>query len=57
MLVLDRKEGTSVIINGPARVTVVRIKGGRIKLGIEADASTKILRAELLEQEERKDAA
>lgn len=55
MLVLDRKSGQSVIVNGPAKIVVIRTSSGRIKLGIEADKSVKILRSELLEVENDRD--
>jgi carbon storage regulator CsrA len=51
MLVLDRKEQQSIVIDGPAKITVQRIKGGRIKLGIEADKSVKVLRGELIKRD------
>lgn len=48
MLVLDRKQSESIVIDGPAKIVVQRIKGGRIKLAIEADKRVKILRGELV---------
>lgn len=57
MLVLTRKETEAIEISGPARIVVQRIKGGRVRIGIEAAATTRVLRGELLEQEDRKDAA
>ncbi len=47
MLVLSRKENESIVIDGRIKVTVVEIKGGRIRLGIEAPQDVPILRAEL----------
>jgi carbon storage regulator len=47
MLVLSRKLGQSIIINGNVRVTVVSIRGGQIRLGIEAPNSVKVFREEL----------
>lgn len=52
MLVLDRKELESIVIDGPAKIVVQRIKGGRIKLGIVADKSVKVLRGELLKKDQ-----
>ena len=47
MLVLSRKEGESVTIDGNITVTVFRLAGGRVRLGIEAPKDVSILRSEL----------
>ncbi|GIW90948.1 MAG: hypothetical protein KatS3mg109_1380 [Pirellulaceae bacterium] len=47
MLVLSRKQGESLIINGDIRVTVTRISGNRVSIGIEAPSDVRIVRAEL----------
>jgi len=57
MLVLTRKESEALEISGPARIVVQRISGGRVRIGVEAAPTTRVLRAELLEQDGRKDAA
>ncbi len=49
MLVVSRKENESVVIDGRIKVTVVEIKGGRIRLGFEAPQDVPICRSELLE--------
>jgi carbon storage regulator len=49
MLVLSRKETESIVIDGRIRVTVGEIKGGKIRLGIEAPQDVPIRRSELLE--------
>lgn len=36
MLVLTRRPGEAIIINGDIQVTVVALQGGKIRLGIEA---------------------
>lgn len=54
VLVLDRKEGQRIVIEGQCTVKVVRVNGKRVKLGIECKSGVKILRAELVD---RKDAA
>lgn len=56
MLVLTRKESEAIEVSGPARIVVQRIKGGRVRIGIEAAPTTRVLRGELVEKE-RKDAA
>ncbi|MGB9661634.1 MAG: carbon storage regulator [Moorellaceae bacterium] len=55
MLVLNRKEGQSIIIEGRIKVTIVRIEQDQVRVGIEAPEEAKILRAELLDKDrERK---
>ena len=51
MLVLSRKEGESLLIDGQIRVTVVEI-GGRVQIGIEAPRGIRIVRSEIAELEE-----
>lgn len=54
MLVLSRKiqESVVMIVNGKEiKVTVVAIRGGSIRLAIEADKDVRILRNELYEKE------
>jgi carbon storage regulator len=47
MLVLGRKENQRLIIDGNIVVTVVRIAGGSVRLGIEAPADISIQREEI----------
>lgn len=47
MLVLSRKAGEKLVIDGNITVNVLRIQGNRITLGIEAPSDVKILRGEL----------
>lgn len=47
MLVLSRKVGDKLVIDGNITVEVVRIQGNRISLGIVAPSDVKILRGEL----------
>jgi carbon storage regulator len=47
MLVLSRKPGEEIVIGNDIRVTVVEVKGGRVKIGIEAPNDVTIFRAEL----------
>jgi carbon storage regulator len=48
MLVLSRKIGESVRIGGGVSVTVVKISGGGVRLGINAPEGVEIVREELL---------
>ncbi len=47
MLVLGRKAGETLVIDGNITVQVVKIQGKRVTLGIVAPADVKILRSEL----------
>ena len=49
MLVLSRKVGDKLVIDGNITVEVVKIQGNRIPLGIVAPSNVKILRGELTE--------
>lgn len=51
MLVLSRKVGEAIQIDGPARVVLVRVAGGAVRLGIESPQGVKILREELLSRD------
>ncbi|MBX6315267.1 MAG: carbon storage regulator [Isosphaeraceae bacterium] len=54
MLVLSRKRLQSVLIGPDIRVTVVRVDGGHVRLGIEAPSQVPVIREELLcDAEER----
>jgi carbon storage regulator len=47
MLVLSRKTGEELVIDGEIRVRVLRIAGGKVRIGIEAPDHCRIVRAEL----------
>lgn len=47
MLVLSRKVEETIIIDGQIEIQVIRVEGNRVKLGIRAPQSVKILRSEL----------
>ena len=47
MLVLSRKIGEKVVIDGNIVVEVIKIHGNRITLGIEAPSEVRIRRGEL----------
>jgi len=50
MLVLGRKEGESILIEGGIRIVVIACDRGGVRIGIEAPPATKILRGEIAEQ-------
>jgi carbon storage regulator len=48
MLVLSRKRGESVLINGDVKLTIVKVSGNRVRLGIEAPPDVTVARSELM---------
>jgi carbon storage regulator len=50
MLILGRREGDSIIIDGGIRIVVVSCDRGGVRIGIEAPNTVKILRGEIAEQ-------
>jgi len=48
MLILTRKTGQRIRVGQDIEIVVVRMKGDRVRLGIEAPAEVRILRTELL---------
>ena len=51
MLVLSRKTGQSIQIDDDIYVTVSQVRGGRVRLSIEAPDSVRIVRSEVLERD------
>lgn len=47
MLVLSRKVGQEILIGDNVRITVTKVSGNRVTLGIEAPDHVRILRGEL----------
>jgi carbon storage regulator len=50
MLVLSRKVNEKIVIDGRIVVTVVKIEGGQVRLGIDAPGHIKVLREEILQK-------
>lgn len=50
MLILGRREGDSILIEGGIRIVVVSCDRGGVRLGIEAPSDVKILRGEIAEK-------
>jgi carbon storage regulator len=55
MLVLSRKVGERIRIGDSVTVTVVRVTGGGVRLGIEAPAEMPVIREELHKEMEERD--
>lgn len=50
MLVLSRKSKESLVIGGNVTVTVLEIRGGRVRLGIDAPQNVAVHRSELAQR-------
>jgi carbon storage regulator len=53
MLVLRRKPGEAIILNGVIVIRVLSIEGDRVKLGIDAPPDVIVVREELLDEDSR----
>jgi carbon storage regulator len=53
MLILSRKLGESIVIDGNIRVQIMRVDGDVVKIGIEAPASVPVHRQEVYEEIQR----
>lgn len=49
MLVLSRKVGQRILVGDKISITVVRVNGGGVRLGIEAPAELPVIREEMKE--------
>ena len=53
MLILSRKTGETVVIDGRIRVKVIRVEGDVVKIGIEAPPEVSIHREEVYNEIQR----
>jgi carbon storage regulator len=53
MLVLSRKKDESVMIGDDIEITVIEIRGDKVRLGVRADASIPVHRIEVYEAIQR----
>jgi len=53
MLVLSRKKNESIVVNDSIVITVIEIRGDKVRLGIEAPREVSIHRSEVLESIQR----
>ena len=56
MLVLSRKVNEKIVIDGGIVITVVKIEGGQVRLGIDAPSQVKVFREEILDKSARQKA-
>ena len=54
MLVLTRKAGETILIDGDIEITVVSIRGDKVRIGINAPEETRVLRGELNQEQKGK---
>ena len=54
MLVLSRKVNEKIVIDGGIVITVVKIEGGQVRLGIDAPSQVKVFREEILDNQRGK---
>ena len=47
MLVLSRKQGQQIFVGSSVVVTIVRVSGDKVRIGIEAPDEMRVLRGEL----------
>lgn len=54
MLVLSRRQGEEIVVGPPdnpiARIVIVEIRGGKVSVGVDAEADVPVNRLEVLEE-------
>lgn len=50
MLILTRREGESVLIGDEVTITVLRVKGNQVRLGVNAPKNVAVQREEISER-------
>jgi carbon storage regulator CsrA len=56
MLILTRRVGESVVIGTEVTVTVLRVKGNQVRLGVDAPKSVSVQREEIFHRIQREGA-
>jgi carbon storage regulator len=54
MLVLSRKVGDEIIINGHIRIMITALKGDRVRVGVSAPPEVQIDRAEVHQRRQQR---
>ena len=49
MLVITRQPGSSILIGEDIKVTILEVSGDKVKIGIDAPKSVRIMRSEVLD--------
>ena len=57
MLVLTRQAGERILIGDDIVIQIREVRGNQVKIGIEAPPEVKVLRQELRDREQPRDAA
>ena len=57
MLVLTRKAGESICIGGNVQITVLDVRGERVRVGLSAPPEVKIRRQELVDRDSQPESA
>jgi carbon storage regulator len=50
MLVLTRKKGEGIIIDDDIKITIIELKGGSVRIGIDAPLEKKVHRQEIFDR-------
>lgn len=50
MLVLTRKKGEGIIIGDDIKITIIELKGGSVRIGIDAPREKKVHRQEVFDR-------
>ena len=50
MLVLSRGEGQVITIGDSIRITIVEVRGDKVRVGIDAPRDVQVMRAEVLDK-------
>ncbi|MFA7672278.1 MAG: carbon storage regulator CsrA [Clostridia bacterium] len=50
MLVISRKSGESILIGDDIEITVIESQNGKVKLGVNAKKSIRVLRKEIVDE-------
>jgi carbon storage regulator len=53
VLILSRRAGDSLMIDGGVRIVVLGVEGTSVRLGIDAPTDVRVMRGEILMQVER----
>jgi len=51
MLILTRRMGETLVMDGKSEITVLGIKGNQVRIGVDAPKTTNVVRKELLEKD------